>query len=350
METFEFVTKKNKRRNRVITIILSLVIAFVAMLGAKALSSHLISKKAWEVVRLTELYDAVAYPNQRIYAWSANGGDYFHGGIKNKWLREVAGVPVQSTVQEIDFSWTSMDWSGLMASGDETYMNGVLYDLANAQKKGQFYNPKAKSVDGEIVATPTQEIPFLKEMPKQLVEVYVTFDKPYTLKELREKIPATLQENWYWIGTTSTGDPSDWKDMDLFGTDPHGFTREEFIDPDAVEEAMKKVRKNNQEMDPDLMQTKTVNAFITNLKQLMELSGRSTYGNTSPIDDVKVYVQQFEGLNITKEAEQDKLTFGGVVLTGKAEDFAALEKADWIYASSIGAVVPDIPYSIRSGE
>lgn len=349
METFEFVAKKNKRRNRVITIILSLVLAFAAMLGAKALSSHFISKKAWEVVRLTELYDAVAYPNQSVYSWGANGGDFFHGGIKNKWQREVAGKPVFSDTQEIDFSWFTMDWSDFVKSNG-TYADGILYDIENNQKKGQFYNPNAKSTDGEIIAEPVQEIPFLKEMTKQLVEVYVTFDKPYTLKEIREKIPAALEQNWYWIGTTSTGDPSTWQDTDLFGTDSYGFTREEFVDPEAVAKATKKVSKNGEKMDPEIAKTKTVNAFIPNLKELLELGGRSTYNDVAPIDDVKAYVQQFEHLDLTKKEDLDQLTFGGVVLTGKAEDFAVLEKADWMYASSIGSLVFDFPYSIGSGE
>lgn len=319
METFEFVAKKRRWKTKLMLALLSLVMAFIAMLGAKALSSHFIIKQANEVIRISELLDAVAYPNQRIYAWSANGGDYFHGGIKNKWLREVAGVPVQSTVQEIDFSWTSIDWSGLHLTDDSTYLGQSLYDLENNQKKGQFYNPKAKSVDGEIVATPTQEIPYLKQIPHQMVEVYISFDQPYTAKEIREKVPKNIETSWYWIGTTSRGDSSIWRDMDLYGVEGDWFLG------------------NSGET--------TVARFLERLQAVETIADKRTYGGISLSDDIASYVKQF-----SKETARDQLTFGGVVLTGRAEDFAALEKADWIYASSIGTVVPDTPYSILSGE
>ena len=40
----------------------------------------------------------------------------------------------------------------------------------------------------------------------------------------------------------------------------------------------------------------------------------------------------------------EKLEFSGVILTGKAENFAQLEGKEWIYASSIGASIPNQPY------
>ncbi len=46
----------------------------------------------------------------------------------------------------------------------------------------------------------------------------------------------------------------------------------------------------------------------------------------------------------TKQEEIDKLEFAGIILTGKAEDFAQLEGKDWIYSSSIGASIPIQPY------
>jgi hypothetical protein len=38
------------------------------------------------------------------------------------------------------------------------------------------------------------------------------------------------------------------------------------------------------------------------------------------------------------------LTFSGIILTGKAENFSQLEGKEWIAASSIGASVSNQPY------
>lgn len=319
METFELIVKKRRWRNRVIIAVLSLLMTVVAMLGAKSLSDYFISKQVQEVMRVSNILDSVAYPNQRIYRWSANGGDYFHGGIKNSWVRDVSGVPVQSNEQEIDFSWTSINWGSTVASEHETFVKDSLYDPYRQQKKGQFYNPKAKSREGESIASPVQEIAYLRQFPNQLVEVYVSFDQPYTLKQIREKIPAKLNQNWYWIGTTSTGDTSTWKDMDLYGIDGDWFS----TDPTSSE----------------------VKSLAINLQALADLPVQVTYANVPPHDELPVYLSKLDQLTAP-----DQVTFGGVILTGQTEDFASLENADWIHASSIGTLAVKHPYFNHSGE
>ncbi len=63
-----------------------------------------------------------------------------------------------------------------------------------------------------------------------------------------------------------------------------------------------------------------------------------------PVDDLQAFVDKFGNTDFTKQEEIDQLEFAGIILTGKAEDFAQLEGKDWIYSSSIGASIPIQPY------
>lgn len=88
-----------------------------------------------------------------------------------------------------------------------------------------------------------------------------------------------------------------------------------------------------------------VDGFLDNLKKYSATDiGKSTYNNVTPSDDIKTYLKKFGKLNLSKKEDLEKLEFSGVILTGKAENFAQLEGKEWIYASSIGASIPNQPY------
>ncbi len=352
METFELLTKKRKRKNRLITVGLSILAICGLYIGVRMITERLISNKAWTVVHTVELLESVAYPNSTTYTWSANGGDMFHGGIKGSRAKDIYGVPVYDTTYENHFSLFGGEWGGTVLDYRTGYdHDGKLLKLETNQKIPQFYNINAqKQSEGELIATPTQELPLVKKMENQLVEVAITLDKPYTLDDINSMIPSNLKTNWYWIGTTSKGDSSTWSMYSLYGTDAQGFTREEYVDEQAAHNALKESAKEGGQPDQEAMATKAVDAFLTNLKAVLEAPGDTTYNTTRPRDDIEKYLEKFGHLDLTKEEDRNKLEFSGIILTGRAEDFAQLENADWIYASSIGASIPNQPYYTLSQE
>ena len=90
---------------------------------------------------------------------------------------------------------------------------------------------------------------------------------------------------------------------------------------------------------------KDVDGFLANLKKYIKSGfGKSSYNNVTPSDDIKTYLKKFGKLDLSKKEDLEKLEFSGVILTGKAENFAQLEGKEWIYASSIGASIPNQPY------
>ncbi|MEY8463764.1 anti sigma factor C-terminal domain-containing protein [Streptococcus merionis] len=343
-DQFEKIAKKKKKKNLIVTVMVTLMSLGVLFIGTKMIFGRIIHDKGWEVVHTMENLEAVAFPNSNTYRWRANGGDLLHGGIKGARAKDIYGVPVYHSEYETNFSIFGINWGNSELHGRGTHYGNGLYQLKTGQKVPQFYNINVKPSEGEAFFKPTQEISDLKEMTGQLVEVAITFDKPYTLSEIESMIPDNLKTNWYWIGTKSTGDPSTWSDDSLFGTGPEGFTREEYLDPKAVDKAMADVTQNGEKLDKSITKTKTVEAFFSNLKALLRAPGDATYNNTRPRDDVEAYLKTFGHLDLTDKNHRNQLEFSGIILTGPAENFAQLENASWIYASSIGASTPNQPY------
>ena len=111
-----------------------------------------------------------------------------------------------------------------------------------------------------------------------------------------------------------------------------------------AEEAIKNL-KEGERLSNRLAQIKDVDGFLANLKKYIKSGfGKSSYNNVTPSDDIKTYLKKFGKLDLSKKEDLEKLEFSGVILTGKAENFAQLEGKEWIYASSIGASIPNQPY------
>ncbi|HFI0256426.1 TPA: hypothetical protein ACGOVD_001095 [Streptococcus suis] len=82
---------------------------------------------------------------------------------------------------------------------------------------------------------------------------------------------------------------------------------------------------------------------IEAMKTLLEYNGDYSL-SPSARGTLEVYVDKFGETNFTKQGEINKLEFSGIILTGRAEDFAPLEGRQWVYASSIGASTSMQPY------
>ena len=319
---FKTIAKRSKWKNRVKTILLTLLILGISYVGTRMLTGRLISQQAWEIVHQIELTENVAYPNISTYTWSADSGDMFHGGIKWRQAKNIDGVEVGYSENSVSFNILGQT-SGLIFDHDpgKYAANGTRYNLKENQKIPQFYNRRAKSSKSTTVAKSRRELALVKNMPNQLVEMAITFDKPYQLKDIKQMLPSNLKTNWYWIGTTSTGDSSVWHESDLFGASAESLSQSSKgspIDSRNFLSQLKAYQKNNK--------------------------GKSTYNNVAPSDDITRYLKTFRKIDMSKSSDVDRLKFSGVILTGKAENFEQLNGKTWIYASSIGMTIPNQPY------
>ncbi|MBM7642554.1 anti sigma factor C-terminal domain-containing protein [Streptococcus loxodontisalivarius] len=156
-------------------------------------------------------------------------------------------------------------------------------------------------------------------MTDQAVEVAVTFDKAYTIKEIAELVPDNLMINWYWIGSSSNYDTAE-----LTADAQLGLTAYDGTEPSQSD----------------------LETFKENLNSALSKGYLDrTYDRDSDIslnlvDDARTYLETSDS--------QEKMTFSGLILTGRAENFKSLQNASWIFGSNLGQSVIIQPYHTLS--
>ncbi len=320
MKTFELAAKKSKRKQFVKTVGLSILGLLVLTGGTLKTLQILTARNADKVYWQHELLSRFAYPNIEYSTYYYKATGMFAGAVHADRNKDLAGVPVAFGDYEYhyDFMGDYFDFS----QDSPAEKRGASYDRQTWSKLPLFFNTEVLS-SNSLATSPTDELPLVKEMSNQLVEVAITFDKPYSYGELQEILPSNLKQNWYWIGTQSKEDSTNFRIDQLFGLkkeDLQLYTHDPNLPGDA------------KEWQP-----------FTSMKKLLELPQLSSY-NSHLSDDIKAFLDQFGSVDFAKQEDIDRIEFAGVILTGRAEDFAQLENADWIYASSIGTSVQNQPY------
>ncbi len=306
---FEKIAKKNKHKNRLKTVVISVVISLLSILlvvmGMREMTKQTSERMKERYLMISE----IAYPNIDYSTWGFNASSEFTGTFYSNRFKNIDGIKVPFEDYQANYSLIvgSVNQNEGLEEGDNNSSN---YTHGNLYKVPIFYNvnASAKTVSMEV----TQDISKVNEMTGQAVEVAITFDKPYTYQEIKEMVPDNLLVNWYWIGTSSTVDTANLNLAAQLGFSPN---------------------------DDDY--TAGFKSFKSNLKKAIK-SGTIGYqysieGETLSLeDDAKTYLES----NLNAKTA----TFAGIIVTGRAENFAQLENKDWIYASNIGQSVTIQPY------
>ena len=326
METFENVAKKSRRKRIWKTVAISSVVSLVLLgLLGKGLA-ELTSGNGRDLQKQYEVMSEIAYPNVDYDSLYYNPTSYLSGTLRSDRFKDLDGVMVDYPAYEGNYSLTG---SYKNPTSEATYSStSGTYTLELRQKYPVFYNVNAKQTKSSDPAP--QELVSVKEMPNQLVEIALTFDKPYTYKEIQQMIPSNLKINWYWIGSQS----EDGENGMALRTDPQTTygANSTLLNPypsDGKKESEE--AKQEQQTFLDYLKKADKNLF-------------PTVNNYNMYNDIETYLKKFSQLDIREEKNRDQLTFSGVILTGKSENFAQLEGKEWNYASSIGASIQNKPY------
>ena len=323
METFEILAKKSRKKRLWKTVVIS-SFASLVLLGilGKGLA-ELASSNGRDLQKEYEVMSEIAYPNVDYDSLYYTQTSYFSGTLRSDRFKDLNGVRVAYPAYEGNYSLTG-SYRNPTSEGTYSSTSGT-YTRELRQKYPVFYNLNAKGTkDSNSIP---KELASIKEMPNQLVEVALTFDKAYTYKEIQKMIPNNLKINWYWIGSQSENDIEQYSDPQF----TYGANASLLFTYDLDFRKKAKEAKKEQQTFLDYLKKADKNLFPS-------LSGYNMY------NEVESYLKKFGQLDIREPENRDQLTFSGVILTGKAENFAQLEEKEWIYASSIGASVPNQPY------
>ena len=306
---FEKIAKKSKRRTLIKTVVLtSLVVMFSLGLGIKVLR-EVTNHNANRIKDSYLLMSEVAYPNISYQNWYFKPTSLFTGQFESSRSKNIDGIEIPYESMEGRYS---LIYSDRVDMNDWTYLSSdrrSVYTQQNKYKVPIFYNINHQST--EHSAKVTQDVDSLAQMKNQAVEVAVTFDKPYTYEEIKERLPDNLLLNWLWIGTSSKFDTSYLSPQDQLGLAAS---------------------------DSGLLSNYDFTTFSRNLKKAVSQKYLDVnFGDDLVLkDDAKTFLKENKTFQTAK--------FSGIILTGKAENFAQLKGKTWIYATNIGQSVAILPY------
>ena len=286
-----------------------LISALIIFLGLRSLTE----RHAEMVKENYLLRSEIAYPNIDYTTWGFEANSEFTGTFYSHRSKNIDGISVPFEEYQGNYSIFGPMSASQNEGLEERDSNSSNYTHGNLYKVPIFYNvnASAKTVSMEL----TQDISKATEMTGQAVEVAITFDKPYTYQEITEMVPDNLlvNVNWYWIGTSSTVDT-----VNLALEAQLGFA------PSSINDYAADFKN-----------------FKSNLKKAIE-SG--VVDSRYSIEDETLSLEDDAKTYLKNNSNYKTATFSGVILTGRAENFAQLEDKDWIYASNIGQSVTIQPY------
>ena len=314
METFEILARKSRKRlmRRVIIWSIAVVLSAVGVYaGTRLVLDKMTNDHLTEIMNYYDNRSQIAYPNL-YFNNTVQATNDFSNLYQLSRFKDIQGIPASydsitasagPTFSKIDHMADVVSMAGAGKTG---------YNLKQHIKVPLFFNTKYKDkADG--LATQAQELPLVKKMTGQLVEVALSFDKPYSYDELQSMLPANLKQNWFWLGSYSEYDTSKLDISNIFGI---------------------KMQKND------------IYHSFNNFRLKLTASLNDKQGISSILTSKgEIYNTKKELAYLDKSFKRvEDCKFLGIILTGKAEDFAQLEGKEWIYASSIGASIPNQPY------
>lgn len=352
LSNFEQIAKKNKRKNWLKTVLLSTLLTLAVTGGVYYLLEKKTSSNGEKMMENYLTLSEIAYPNIDYISWGYETTSNFSGQFYSNRMKDIDGilVPFEKYTASYSISRTyniNQDESLNLLDGGRSH-----YTYGNHYKVPIFYGTK-NSEEGNLQVT--KDIDFVPKLTGQAVEVAITFDKAYTLAEIEKKIPDNLKLNWIWIGKVKEYDLGNGLDSQFgFAPNPRALSdKEQKKLDDEVNQALKEDANadvsaiydtyyKDRQQDSLAVLENNYMIFQDNAQKYIDAG----YGFTSTTgDDGKTYSTD-QYLKDYLEANQDPktATFAGVILTGRAENFAQLENADWIYASNIGQSVQIQPY------
>lgn len=351
MKTFEIVTKKNKRKNLLKTSLIATGVTLTSLVLAHMGLERLTSHNAWEIQRYREHMVTISMPNISNRTAYFTPTSAYTGLVHIDQIKDIAGIPVHYDTLELPYNLRpGIGHPTGGTYGDEA--GTASYTYTSGKKVPHFFNPAYNYTDTSYTKL-TQDIAQLPQMSGQAVEMAVTFDKPYTFEEIAELIPDTLKVNWYWIGTSGDYDTVSVRQEDLFGfegdTDtPLSYQQQQEDEQNTKGMSMEEIEayyKDRIGQKPASVEEGFANSysfFVGGLQKALDKGWLgSSYGSADDkVLDTKDDVTAF--LKANPDAKTAK--FSGVILTGRAEDFAPLDKQPWIFGSNIGEHVTIQPY------
>ncbi|WP_223554133.1 MULTISPECIES: sigma factor regulator N-terminal domain-containing protein [Lysinibacillus] len=298
METSLNVALKKAKRKQLLKIIITSIIVVLLLCPIFYKTGNYFAAKSSN--RLHEqlfLHNAIAEPNIQIDSQVTSNSSMFGGNIITNRSKNINGYVVPWSTLTSSYGWLRLNIDtnelvpGFYWSDTEYYE----YDKQTKTKSATFYHPSIQKYFNDV----PNELGEISQLENHVAEVAVSFNKPYTLQEIQEKIPSNLNIVWLYMTSRITDESNGPAGLEVYGFDPADSPKEAYDD------------------------------FIDTLQEYDANKNDET-------------IQEFLNSNKDKRFEEVKIL--GVMLTGKTNNFKALENQDFIRGASVGATAPIVPY------
>jgi hypothetical protein len=301
--------KKAKRKQLRKTILVAVIAVAVLLIGSRIVEHRLAVTRADKAVINMDRVVAVSAPGMSVDGKIKAEIDGNKGIVTGSLYKMIDGYYLHWGKMERNMSWLrSGEVTNTAFSMKVVRIPGETYVINpnNNQKVAIFYELDAKE---HKILPKTHAIKQLIEVKDAVAEVAITFDKPYTLAEIKQMVPENLLPNFYWVyapNLQSANGPR--------GYMPLGVSSKDATNGTIDDKDWKKFYDSAKHL--------TMNLPI----------GQNFKSNCKLITDT------YKGKSL------DEVTFGGVMLTGKTASFASIKDKSWLGASSGGAVVQQSPF------
>ncbi|NRD78475.1 sigma factor regulator N-terminal domain-containing protein [Bacillus sp. BRMEA1] len=287
--------KKAKRKQLLKIIITSIIVVLILLPILYKTGNYFAAKSSARLNDRLFLHNAIAEPNIQIDSQVTANSSMFNGNIITNRSKNIDGYLVQWSRLTSSYDWLriNIDNNELTPGFYWSDKGSYEYDKQTKNKVATFYNPSIQKYYDGI----QNELGEISQMENHVAEVAISFNQPYTWKEIQAKIPNNLNIVWLYM-TSPIGDES---------KGPAGMPVYGFAPSDSPKEAYKN--------------------FIDALEKY-------------DVNDETI--QKF--LNLNKKKQFDEVKILGVMLTGQTKNFKALENKDFIRGASVGATAQIVPY------
>ncbi|MBE7099573.1 hypothetical protein COF76_00075 [Bacillus wiedmannii] len=289
--------KKAKRKQLLKIIITSIIVVIMLIPIIYKVGNYFAAKSSTKLHERLFLHNAIAEPNVQIDSQVTSNSSMFGGNIISNRSKNINGYVVPWNTLTSSYGWIriNIDSNELTPGFYWSDIEFYEYDKQTKKKFATFYNPAIKEYFDGV----QNELGEVSQMNNYVAEVAISFNQPYTLQEIKEKIPDNLNIVWLYM-TSPIGDES----KGPAGMPIYGF-------------------------NPDKSPAEAYKEFVDSLNQYDDDGHDET-------------IQKFLKSNKGKPFDQVKIL--GVMLTGKTENFKALENQDFIRGASVGVTAQVVPY------
>lgn len=196
--------KKAKRKQLLKIVITSILVVLILLPILYKTGNYFAAKSSTKLHEQLFLHNKIAEPNIKIDSQVTSNSSMFGGNIISNRSKNINGYVVPwSTLT------SSYDWFRLHIDNNELipgfyWSDTELYEYDKQRINfTTFHNPSIKKCYKGV----QNDLGAISQMENHVAEVAISFDRPYTLKEIQTKIPDNLNIVW-WYMTSPIADES----------------------------------------------------------------------------------------------------------------------------------------------